>query len=171
MIRESEVFKIGTLTKPSGVDGAMRLVWTDDVFDRSDSDCLVCLLDGIFVPFFIETYEMRHDNTAIVKLEGIDSQEKASEFTPVDVYFLKMEVDDAECVEGLSWNFFKGFEIHDIKRGNLGVIEDIDDRTANVLFVLTDGIDDILIPANEEFIIDVDADEGILMVELPDGLI
>lgn len=171
MIRESDVFKIGTLTKPSGVEGAMRLVWTDDVFDRADSDCLVCLLDGIFVPFFIEKYEMRHDDTAIIKLEGIDSQEKAAEFTPVDVFFLKEEVDGSECAENLSWNFFIGFEIHDLNKGNLGTIEYIDDRTSNVLFVLIDGGEEILIPANMEFIIDIDAEEGIPIVELPDGLI
>ena len=54
MIKKDEVFKIGIFNKPHGVKGEISFTFTDDIFDRVECEYLVCLLDGIFVPFFIE---------------------------------------------------------------------------------------------------------------------
>ena len=87
MIKESEVFKIGVFNKPHGVKGELSFTFTDDIFDRVDCDYLICLLDGIMVPFFIEEYRFRSDTTALVKLDRIDTAEQARKFTNVEVYF------------------------------------------------------------------------------------
>ena len=76
MIKKDEVFKIGIFNKPHGVKGEISFTFTDDIFDRVECEYLVCLLDGIFVPFFIEEYRFRSDTTALVKLEGVDTSEK-----------------------------------------------------------------------------------------------
>lgn len=70
MIKKEEVYKIGLFNKPHGIHGELQFTFTDDIFDRVDCDYLVCLLDGIFVPFFMEEYRFRSDSTALVKLEG-----------------------------------------------------------------------------------------------------
>lgn len=70
MIKKDEVFKIGIFNKPHGVKGEISFTFTDDIFDRVECEYLVCLLDGIFVPFFIEEYRFRSDTTALVKLKG-----------------------------------------------------------------------------------------------------
>ena len=54
--KEEEVYKIGLFNKPHGIHGELQFTFTDDIFDRVDCDYLICLLDGIFVPFFIEEY-------------------------------------------------------------------------------------------------------------------
>ena len=54
--KKDEVFKIGIFNKPHGVKGEISFTFTDDIFDRVECEYLVCLLDGIFVPFFIEEY-------------------------------------------------------------------------------------------------------------------
>ena len=41
MIRKEEVFKIGILGKPHGINGEMGMTFSDDVFDRTDADYLV----------------------------------------------------------------------------------------------------------------------------------
>ena len=71
MIKAEEVYKIGVFNKPHGIKGELQFTFTDDIFDRVDCDYLVCLLDGIYVPFFIEEYRFRSDTTALMKLEGI----------------------------------------------------------------------------------------------------
>ena len=53
MIKKDEVFKIGIFNKPHGVKGEISFTFTDDIFDRVEGEYLVCLLDGIFVTFFI----------------------------------------------------------------------------------------------------------------------
>ena len=101
MIKKDEVFKIGIFNKPHGVKGEISFTFTDDIFDRVECEYLVCLLDGIFVPFFIEEYRFRSDTTALVKLEGVDTSEKARMFTNVEVYFPKKYVGEEEDSEDI----------------------------------------------------------------------
>ena len=135
MIRKEEVYKIGIFNKPHGIHGELSFTFTDDIFDRADCDYLICLLDGIFVPFFMEEYRFRSDSTALVKLEGVDTAERARMFTNVDVYFPIGHVDEADPGE-LSWNFFAGFRMEDVNHGVLGEVVEVDNSTVNTLFVV-----------------------------------
>jgi 16S rRNA processing protein RimM len=170
MIKKEEVFKIGIINKPHGVKGEVSFTFTDDIFDRvEDCDYLVLLLDGILVPFFIEEYRFRSDNVALVKFEGIDSTEKARTLTNVEVYYPVKFMDDQEEIS--SWNYFIGFRVEDIHHGCLGTVVDVDDATMNVLFVIENGDKEVLLPAHEEFILDIDRKKKILKVDIPDGLL
>lgn len=170
MIKREEVYKIGMFNKPHGIHGELSFTFTDDIFDRVDNDYLVCLLDGIFVPFFIEEYRFRSDTTALIKLEGIDSAERARMFTNIDVYFpvkFAEEQDEAE----LTWHFFIGFVVQTVDGDTLGEIIDVDDSTVNVLFVIDRSGEELLIPAQEEFISDIDQMHKLMTVNLPEGLL
>lgn len=170
MIKKEEVFKIGVINKPHGVKGEVSFTFTDDIFDRvEDCDYLVLLLDGILVPFFIEEYRFRSDNVALVKFEGIDSTEKARTLTNVEVYYPVKFMDDQEEIS--SWNYFIGFRVEDVHHGCLGTVVDVDDATMNVLFVIENGDEEVLLPAHEEFILDIDRKKKILKVDIPDGLL
>lgn len=171
MIRKEEVYKIGIFNKPHGIHGELSFTFTDDIFDRVDCDYFICLLDGIFVPFFIEEYRFRSDSTALVKLEGVDTAERARMFTNVDVYFPIKHVDEAELGE-LSWDFFVGFRMEDVTHGNLGEVTDVDTSTVNTLFVVErpDG-EELLVPAQEEFIKGIDQERKLIVVDLPEGLL
>ena len=123
MIKKEEVYKIGLFNKPHGIHGELQFTFTDDIFDRVDCDYLVCLLDGIFVPFFMEEYRFRSDSTALVKLEGVDTAERARMFTNVEVYFPVKHAEEAGEGE-LSWEFFVGFRMEDVHHGMLGEVVD-----------------------------------------------
>lgn len=167
MIREEDVYKIGRLGKTHGVKGELSFLFDDDVFDRVDADYLVLEVDGILVPFFIEEYRFKSDANAIMKLEGIDSQERARELTGCDVYFPRAlaPCDD----EAMSWSEIVGFAIVDAAtHTTVGTIASVDDSTLNILFELEDGT---LIPAPEELITDVDRQAKTIAIELPDGLL
>ncbi len=171
MIKKEEVYKIGLFNKPHGIHGELQFTFTDDIFDRVDCDYLICLLDGIFVPFFIEEYRFRSDSTALVKLEGIDTAERARMFTNVEVYFPVKHAEEAEDGE-LSWNFFIGFRMEDVRHGELGEVVEVDTTTVNTLFVVEqeDG-EELLIPAQEEFIVEINQEKKLITVELPEGLL
>ena len=171
MIKKEEVYKIGLFNKPHVIHGELQFTFTDDIFDRVDCDYLICLLDGIFVPFFIEEYRFRSDSTALVKLEGIDTAERARMFTNVEVYFPVKHAEEAEDGE-LSWNFFVGFRMEDVRHGELGEVVEVDTTTVNTLFVVEqeDG-EELLIPAQEEFIVEINQEKKLITVELPEGLL
>ena len=167
MIRPEEVYRIGRLGKAHGVKGEVSFQFEDDIFDRMDAGYLVLDMDGILVPFFMEEYRFRSDNTALVKFEDIDTQDRARELTNCDVYFLRSEADDEE--EELTYSFLVGFNIIDDQSGrNVGTIASIDDNTLNILFELEDGT---LIPASEELITDIDKDNKTITIALPEGIL
>lgn len=170
MIKKEEVYKIGMFNKPHGIHGELSFTFTDDVFDRVDAEYIVCLLDGIFVPFFLEEYRFRSDSTALVKLEGVDSAERAREFTNMDVYFPTKYATDVE-EEDLTWEFFVGFEVEEEKHGVLGKIVEVDTTTINTLFVVECQDEELLIPAQEEFITNIDQERRVITMELPEGLL
>ena len=107
MIKREDVYKIGKLGKAHGVKGEISFLFDDDVFDRTDADYLVLDIDGILVPFFIEEYRFKTDDNALMKFEGIDTQERARELTGCEVYFPREMAEDDD--EQLSWAAIVGF--------------------------------------------------------------
>ena len=170
MIRRDEVYKIGIFNKPHGIHGELQFTFTDDIFDRVEADYVVCLMDGIFVPFFIEEYRFRSDTTALMKLEGVDNAERARMFTNVEVWFPVKHADKAEAGE-LTWNYFVGFRMEEIHYGHLGEVTDVDTSTVNTLFIVGHNGEETLIPAQEEFITDIDHEHRVITVNLPEGLL
>ena len=65
-----------------------------------------------------------------------------------------------------------GFRVEEIHHGVLGEVTDVDTTTMNTLFVVTDAADnEMLIPACEEFITDMDASHRVITMNLPEGLV
>lgn len=170
MIRKEEVYKIGIFNKPHGIHGEISFTFTDDIFDRVEAEYLICLLDGILVPFFLEEYRFRSDTTALIKLEGVDTTERARMFTNIEVYFPSKHVEDSEPGE-LSWDFFVGFRMEDVHHGKLGEVTEVDTSTINTLFVVDYQGEEILIPAQEDFIVEIDQKYKVITVDLPEGLL
>lgn len=170
MIKKEDVYKIGVFNKPHGIHGELSFTFTDDIFDRVEADYLICSLDGIFVPFFLEEYRFRSDSTALVKLEGVDTAERARMFTNVEVYFPAKHAEEAGPEE-LTWDFFVGFCIEDTNHGVLGEVTEVDNTTINTLFVVDCQGEELLIPAQEDFILNIDRQLRVIQMELPEGLL
>lgn len=171
MIKREELIKIGQFNKPHGLSGELAFTFTDDVFDRTECPYIVCEIDGIFVPFFLEEYRFRTSTTALVKLIDVDSAEDGRMFTNLDVYFPKSYVREDEAMEG-GKDFFLKFKVMEEKHGYLGNIVEVDDATANVLFVIeNDDEEQLLIPAVDEFVTNIDEKNKVIYMKLPEGLI
>lgn len=171
MIREEEVYKIGKIGKPHGVKGEMSFMFDDDVFDRVDADYIILLIDGILVPFFIEEYRFRSEETALIKLCDIDTQEKARELTNCNVYFPR-SLSDSAC-DDMALAEIVGFRIvSENSEKIIGTITAIDTSTENILFEV-EALDGkvLLIPAAQELIKDINTENRQITVELPEGLL
>ena len=168
MIKEQEVYKIGLIGKAHGVKGELSIQIDDDIFDRVDAEYLVLKLDGIFVPFFMEEYRFKSDSVALVKFEGVDTQERARELTGVEVYFPRELAEQNEEAE-LSYSALVGYTLIDNNSGKpVGTIAYVDEQTINIMFELEDGR---LIPASEELIVDVDQKNRTITLDIPEGIL
>jgi 16S rRNA processing protein RimM len=167
VIRREDVYRIGKLGKTHGVRGEISFLFDDDVFDRVDADYLILSIDDILVPFFIEEYRFKTDSNALMKFEGIDTQERARELTGCEVYFPHELADSDE--DTISWAAIVGFDITDADSSRtIGRIAAVDDSTINILFELEDGR---LIPASEDLITAIDQQARTITMRLPDGLL
>lgn len=167
MIRKEDVYRIGKLGKTHGVRGEISFLFDDDVFDRVDADYLILSIDDILVPFFIEEYRFKTDSNALMKFEGIDTQDRARELTGCEVYFPHELADSDE--DTISWAAIVGFDITDADSNRtIGRIAAVDDSTINILFELEDGR---LIPASEDLITAIDQQTRTITMRLPDGLL
>lgn len=171
MIAEESVYKVGSLTRVHGLKGEISFAFTDDVWDRVDADYLVLRVDGILVPFFLEEYRFRSDSVALLKFVDIDNADDALPYVGCDVYF-PFDLTPEDAPEDLRWSNFTGFSVFlkDVD-GMVGTISHVDDSTANVLFTIDMASGEVLVPAVEEFIVDVDYASRRLTLDLPEGLL
>ena len=140
----------------------------DDIFDRVDSEFLVLEIDGIMVPFFMEEYRFKTDDTVLVKFEGIDTQERAKELTGIDVYFPREMADNDDNAE-LRYAQLVGYKIiNAADRKAVGEIAAVDEQTMNIMFELTDGT---LLPASEELIVDIDTEKREITLTISEGIL
>ena len=168
MIRREEVYRIGKLGKAHGIKGELSMMIDDDVFDRVDAEYLVLEVDGIMVPFFMEEYRFKTDDTVLVKFDGVDTQERARELTGTEVFFPRELADETES-DDLSYARLVGFTLHNAADNDaVGTISAIDTQTINIMFELADGT---LIPASEELITDIDTENNTITMTIPDGIL
>lgn len=170
MITKDEIFPIGQINKPHGVNGEMSFSFTTDVFDTEEAPFVIFEIQGIFVPFFIAEYRFKSNETALIKLEGIDSDEKARAFAGLTVYLPKKYLDQVEDTE-IELDYFVGFLLIDQQVGELGIISEVDQTTENALFVIQKQDDELLIPVGDDYIVEIDHDNKKIVVSLPEGLL
>jgi 16S rRNA processing protein RimM len=172
MIKDNDIFPIGSVQKAYGTDGWLSIQISDDVFDRVDAPYLFCRLEGLPVPFFIEEYRFKSDMVVLMKFQDVDDQDSAHRLVGAEILFPHALSDGAEVASDNDWVELLGYQIIDEHEGPFGVIRNINDQTINTLFVVeaTDG-SELLIPAQEDLVLSIDTAQRELHVSLPAGLL
>jgi 16S rRNA processing protein RimM len=171
MISFEDVFPVGQIFKPHGVNGEMSFSFTSDVFSlEKELDFFVLEVDGILTPFYISGYRLKTEETGLLQLDGIDSEASARELSGKKIYLLRSYVNKIDSEE-IELDYFTGFQLKDRESGFSGTISEIDDSTENTLFVIEKDDGELLIPVSEDYIISIDHDKRILVVDLPQGLL
>lgn len=175
MIADSDILPIGSFGKPHGVNGEINLLTDCDIESLS---CVIVDIDGINVPFFFDSVRPRGTESYLVVIDGIGSDKDVSGLVNKKVFALKselhsVEVDNGECEgDGFYADDLIGYDVTDAEAGLSGVIEDVDDSTDNVLFVVrTVEGRHVLIPVADEFISEIDVDKRLLKLDLPAGIL
>jgi 16S rRNA processing protein RimM len=167
MIEDNEVYKIGQIGRTHGVKGEVTFNFTDDVWDRAESEYLFLRVEGILVPFFLEEYRFRSDSTALIKFLDYDSANDVQFLIGCEVFFPHALTPEMGEDEEYTWRYFTGFQLFDKNAGLLGTIDSVDDNTQNVLFQ----VGERLIPAAEDLITDINHKERTIHMSLPEGLL
>ena len=106
----------------------------------------------------------------IKKFEDIIDEESATELINKEIF---LPIDELPKLSGKKFYYHEviGYMIHDITSGEIGLIEYINDQTSQHLFVVNKNGKEILIPINDDFILNLDRKNKIINLKLPDGLL
>ena len=174
MILDTDVFKVGFLAKPHGLDGFVNFHYDCDVLDTNDYPYLILLIDGIFVPFCISEYRFKSENVALVKFIDIDNSEKALKYQSTEVYFpieYQDVVEDTKIAKSF-WQNCIGYNVYDVNNKKIGKITNVDEQTMNTLLELTTPIEiSLIVPGVEDWIQSLDHASKKIIYILPDGLL
>ena len=165
MILEKEIFKAGKINKTHGVNGELNCAIDADTIDRAEY--MVLDMDGIFVPFFISNIRVKSSNSVLLTLEDIETETDARNLVGKDIYLPIHLMSDEDM---LSYEYFVGFTMVNADE-KLGEISFVDDQTVNILFGISAEDGDILLPAVEDFIMEVDNENKILYTNYPNELV
>lgn len=173
MIGQSEIMPIGLLLKPHGIKGEITMQVDADI-DLRELRCIVLDIDGIYVPYFIDSVRPRSSESVLVTISDIDTEEKAQELCGKEVYALRADVPNADGDDdgGFFLADLVGYNIETNENECIGEIIAYDDSTENVLIVVRSlAGKTIYIPIADEFIDGIDPDKKVVMMDLPEGLI
>lgn len=167
----------GRFLKPHGISG--EIVATTDLpgLELKPGACVIVEIDGLKVPFFIEAVRRKGDNY-LLKLDGITDETEASELAllPYSVPTADAPEDNHDFTDdGFYASDLIGFKAsEDTTDGQtlpLGTITDIEDSTANALFIIatTEG-GTLYVPVADDYITDINPEDRTITFSLPEGL-
>lgn len=173
MINIDDVIKVGKFQKTHALKGELNMLLDIDSEYFLENNPMIVEDDGILVPYYIESIRPKGSTSFLVKIIGINSEDDADHFVNKDIYILKRDAEEWFEEELIDSHALTGYAIIDDSSGQkMGYIQDIDDSTANILFIIKGDEDEIIyIPANDDFITEINEKEKFIKMNLPEGLI
>jgi 16S rRNA processing protein RimM len=165
-----DCFNLGHITKASGFKGELVFyIDADEPSRYGRLDAVFIELNGQLVPFFIERMQLRGGN-AVVKLEGVDTAERAAELVKAQLW---LPLTALPKLKGKKFYFHEviDFAVIDKQHGNIGIVEKVLDFPQQKILQVKNGDKEILIPVLEHIVKKVDRAAKTIEVEAPEGLI
>lgn len=159
---------VGRIGRLFGTDGGVMVsLYTAFPDDFSHEEPLFVIIDELAVPLFLSSMERRGQSGAIMHFDDIDTEYRAENYLVGREIFIAEE--DAEEDDEFYMEDLIGFMV--IVGKKRGKLVDFYDSEANPLFEIELDGKRHLIPAQEEFIANIDFDAQKIKFVLPEGLL
>jgi 16S rRNA processing protein RimM len=161
---------IGRIVGPSGLHGAIKAEVMTDFPDRFRQLETVYLGDD-FAPHRLLSSDLRKNGRQVIlRFEGFTSREQAERLHGKWIWIAAEEA--MPLSEGVYYiHQVLGLNVETEAGEQLGVLTEVLCPGANDVYVVTDGEREVLLPALEEVIRQVDLAARKMVVRLPDGLV
>lgn len=165
--------EIGHIRKSHGYKGHMRVfvddVWQEDFYAQR---FVFLEIDGYKVPF--EITEVSDHKDLVIKLDTIESSEELRPYNQKKLYLLEKDIvhGKAKLSQADEKSQLIGMHIYDETLGDLGPIIRIDEYPQQEMAILQkeDGTE-VLIPLHEQMITSISKEDGMVYMDLPEGLV
>jgi 16S rRNA processing protein RimM len=172
-LEQPEFLLLGEILRPHGIRGELRMRVLTDYPERIAKLGQVHLgrsARGTATIYTVEHLRM-HKQYGLLKLTGFDDRDEADKLRGL---YVMVRVEDAVPLDEGEYYLYQliGLAVSTTDGQDLGTIKDVLETGANDVYILdSPTYGEVLIPATEETIIEMNIDAGTMTVKLPDGLL
>ncbi|MCT4624673.1 MAG: ribosome maturation factor RimM [Schleiferiaceae bacterium] len=170
-MQKSDCFLLGRITKKHSFKGELVVhLDTDQPEKYQNLESVLLDYRGELVPFFITECLWTGGQKLRVRFEDINNEEEAAKLINCEIF---LPLSFLPKLEGNQFYFHEveGFKAQDEQHGEIGIIEAVSDENFQPLFIIKNQEKEILIPAIDTFIKQIDRENKVVLLSTPDGLI
>ena len=170
-MNKDDFYYLGKIAKPFGSKGQVVVFLdVDEPLHYRKLESVYLDLDGEWVPFLIESVEIRSGRKALFHFEDVNTAEDAAAYTGREMY---LPLASLPPLKGKKFYYHevKGFTVIDSVHGNIGTLLKVLEFPRQAMLQIALGEKEILIPLVDEIILKVDRKKKELHIRAPEGLI
>lgn len=133
-------------------------------------DVLFVEVNKKLVPYFVDTIKLQKNSTAYLNLEDVDHIDKAQVIVKKKVYLPNDKMPERDP-DDFRYTDLIGYLVIDENEGELGEITQVQELPQQFMASVDFNGQELLFPLNDDLILGIDAEEQVLEVELPEGLV
>ena len=144
---------------------------TSKVADYKELKFLFLEIKDSLVPYKIELFEPKTNDSAKVRLAGVNDEAAAKALLKSMVYvrLTELSVKDEDRRDMVNW---VGYEVFDQTHGNIGLVEEVVENRKNPQLEIRHNTGKlILLPLQPEFVLKIDDESKTISTSAPEGLI
>lgn len=169
MLKE-DCFYFGKVIKTHGIKGEISIrIDADDPYAYKSIEFMMMEIHKKLIPFFIQKMSL-HKDKAYIKLQDVETIEKASEFVGLEL-FLPLEMLPKLTGNKFYFHEVPGYKVVDEVYGLVGTISQVLEYPTQALFQIMVDNKEVLIPIQDEVITKVDRRSKTIHIQVPEGLI
>ena len=174
MVKQEDLTEIGYTKKIHGLKGELKAMVHERYLEDFVSAKLIFLqLNSSLVPYFIEN--VRIGNEIILKLEDVSDVGSAKVIQSKKIFHETVKILPPEkrkiAIKGEEYLDIEGFEMKTIEGELIGTIIEKIKYPSQEMAVVVNGKVEKLVPLIASFIKEIDRQNKLIIVDLPEGLL
>jgi 16S rRNA processing protein RimM len=161
---------LGYFSRTRGLKGELQLFFEFEDYEDLPLESLFVEMNGALVPYFVEQIKFHPNSTAFLFLEDQDHVDKVQELVRKKVYY-PTKLVPARDPDDFRWSDLKGFQVIDEVHGPIGLIQEVHDFPHQYVASVDFNGNELMFPLNEDLIVSIIAQDHVLEVHLPEGLV
>ncbi|WP_396632313.1 ribosome maturation factor RimM [Maribacter sp. R86514] len=170
-MRKEDCFYLGNIVSKYSFKGEVLVkLDTDDpeIYEKMES--VFVSLGNNLVPFFIKRCRLHKSNLLRIDFEEVKSESDADRIMKSGLY-LPLTMLPKLTGNKFYYHEIIGFTMIDSVHGDIGIIQSVNDTTAQALFEVEKDGTQLLIPVSDDIITKVDRENKSIFVTTPEGLV
>lgn len=169
-MRKEDAYFLGKITRKHGLSGQVILkLDTDQPEFYNKLESIFIEINGLLVPFFIETQKWQKNDTKIIAFKNTNEK-------MVEQVLGKNVMMPLSTLPQLTGNQFYyheiiGFQLLDENEKSFGEIQSVNDQSPQHYFITNLNEKEIVVPIVKDWILNVDRIQKNIQMQLPEGLL